>query len=473
MITFSQKYLRQALGGLRVLKVNKQDLAPLRCVLIRAAAGTVSFEATTLDEHLRFEGRGETDAPAEQLVPYDLLNDTLKSGDADSLVTLTPGVDLSYIASGARLTVPLAAACNREEFPAAPQPTGKGVTLPAGVLGSIVEAQGCASSDTTRFILNAVLLSPHEVVATDGRQLYRRNGLELALPKGGVLFPVSGAPGILQPDHPAELWAWDLEGSPKATVAQGPWTWTTKLVAGNYPNWRQVIPRTEDYTSVIKLAESDAARLIAVLPRLPGFKELTSPVILRISGTGAQLQPPPRLPQVVVALDRSEVTGPAVVTQFNAHLLLGALKRGFRELRVKDEVSPLIMRDDTRTNLWMPFRRETAPAPSAPAQPEASSAPAQSNPQPETQPATTMVAIQPIPPAEPTPPVRVPAPVEPAGESSPLDTLNRVKDLLRDVQTALNHASNAIRELAREKRAVERDLEALKRNLRVLKNVEV
>ena len=48
--------------------------------------------------------------------------------------------------------------------------------IPAGVLGSIVEAQGCASTDHTRYLLNSVLLTRHEVVATDGLAL--RSALE-------------------------------------------------------------------------------------------------------------------------------------------------------------------------------------------------------------------------------------------------------------------------------------------------------
>lgn len=482
MITFSQKYLRQALQGLRVLKVNKQKLAPLHCVLVRGAGDTVTFEATNLDEYLRFEGRGETSEPAAQLVPYDLLSDALKSGDADSSVTINPGVDLSYNASGARLSVPLPEH-KVEDFAPAPVVTGTAITLPAGVIASVVEAQGCASSDTTRYILNSVLLSPHEVVATDGRQLYRRNGLELALPKDGVLLPLSGVPGILQGDHAAELWVVDHEDTVKACVTQGPWRWITKVVAGAFPNWKQVVPRGEDYGSVIQLGAADATRLIAVLPRLPGFKESTSPVRLRVTAHGAELSPPARLPQVVVALDRSEVTGPNVTIQFNANLLLGALKRGFRELRVKDEFSPLFMRDDTRINLWMPIRLDDVPAPSAPAEPEASPAPVQSNQPNVSQPKleTNMVALKtptpesPVaqPAAEPAPAARIAAPAETPSEASPLDTLHRAKDLLREVQNVLTEATNGLRDLAKEKRAVERDLEALKRNLRVLKSVEV
>ncbi len=491
MITFSQKYLRQALGGLRVLKVSKQTITPLNCVLVRGARDTVVFEATTLDEHLRFEGRGETDISATQLVPYDLLHDALKSADPDSVLTLEPDA-LNYVTGGAKLSVPLPEH-NVADFPPTPLIEGDPIPLPAGVIGSMAEAQGCASTDASRYILNAVLLSPHDVVATDGRQLYRRNGLELALPKEGVMFPLSGVPGVLQPDHPAELWVGDLRKSPKAAITQGPWKWTTKLVDGNYPNFKQVLPRIEDYGTVIRIAEADATRLLSVLPRLPGYKESSSPVRLSITDNGAELSPPARLPQVKVALDRSEITGPRPVRiQFNAGFFLGALKRGFRELHLRDDVSPAFMKDESRINLWMPIRLDGGPVPSAPAPVEASPAPAQPEASPvpvqsstndtQPQPETTMVAMKSTPAPEPVPAAPTaegPAPAarivtpEPVSEISPLDTLQRAKDLLRDVQAALTEASNAIRDLAREKRAVERDLESLKRNIRVLRAVEV
>ncbi|MBI5767875.1 MAG: DNA polymerase III subunit beta [Verrucomicrobia bacterium] len=477
MISFSQKYLRQALGGLRVLKVNKQKIAPRHCVLIRGAADTVTCEAATHEESLRFEGRGECDAPASQLVPYELLADVLKSADADSTITLKPDA-LHYVTGGAPLAVPLPQH-PVEDFPETPDVCGEPITLPAGVLGSMVEAQGCASSDPTRYILNSVLLSPHEVVATDGRQLYRRNGLELALPKAGAIFPASGALGVFNGDQPAQLWAWDLDAKPTACLAQGPWRFSVELIGGNYPNFHQVIPRGEDYRAVVRIAETDAVRLISVLPRLPGFKEDNSPVRLSINADRVELSPPARLPQVVVALEKSAVQATRRYrVQFNAGFLLAALKRGFRELHVKDEVSPLLMKDESRLNLWMPLRLDapaSPPAPHAPAPPEASPEPVQSNPPTEPQPETTMVAPKSQPAAEPAPAATTPpaAPAEAANESSPLDSLLRAKELLRELHTVLTDASVAVRELAREKRGVERDLDALKRNLRVLKTVEV
>ena len=486
MISFSQKVLREALTGLRVLKVSKLKLPVLQCVLVHGAGTTVSFEATTLDEHLRFVGAGETDAPATQLVPYELLADALKSADADSAITINPDA-ISYFTGGAKLTVPLPEH-KLEDFPPAPIAKGEPITLPEGVIGSMVEAQSCASTDPSRYILNSVLLSPHEVVATDGRQLYSRNGLGLALPKGGVIFPVSGVPGVLDAGQPADLWVWDLEESPKARISQGFWQWSTKLVSGSYPNYRQVIPKQETYRdgSTIRIADADATRLLSVLPRMPGFKESSSPVRLSITANGAELSPPARLPQVVVALERSEVLGPRPnAVQFNASFLLSALKRGFRELCIKDEVSPLVMRDHSRINLWMPVRSEAAPVPSAPAEPEASPVPVQSNPPTETQPQSennNMVSPNsshtpesPVaqPAAKPAFAARICATPDQVAEYGPLDTLLRAKELLREVQAAISDASNAIRDLAKEKRAVAKDLEALKGKLRSLKAVEV
>ncbi len=474
MISFSYKYLRQALQGLRVLKVSKQKLQPLQCVLVRGIGETVTFEATNLDEHLSFEGRGVTGIPATQLVPFDLLHDALKAADPESLVTLEAD-SLNYVTGGSKLSVPLEEQ-KVDDFPPAPIPEGDPITLPAGVVGSMVEAQGCASTESTRYILNSVLLSRHEVVSTDGKQLYLRNGLELALPEGGLIVPGSGVPGVLTAGHPAELWAWDLENSPKATITQGPWRWTTKLVVGNYPNFKQVIPRTEDYGTTIRIGDADATRLISVLPRLPGFKESSSPVRLSITDKGAELSPPSRLPQVKVALDRSEITGGPNAVQFNSSFLLAALKRGFRELRVRDGVSPLLMKDESRINLWMPVRLDNqvpAPAPVEASSPVQSST-NDSQPQPEPNmvaiktPAAESPVAQPV--ADPSATRIVPVETQ---EISPLDTLQRAKDLLRDVQAAITEASTAIRDLTREKRAVEKDLESLKRNIRVLRAVEV
>jgi DNA polymerase-3 subunit beta len=476
MITFSQKYLRQALSGLRVLKVLKSSLQSLRCVLVTGAGDTVAVSATNLDEFLSFEGRGSCPVATSVLVPYELLVDAQKAGDPDTDVTINPGSDLSYVTGSAPISVPLPSH-DVADFVPIPVASGAAITLPAGVLGSMVEAQACASTDHGRYILNSVLLSRHEVVATDGRQLYLRNGLELALPEGGLVFPVSGVPAVLNPGHPAELWCWDLDQMPKAMVAQGPWRWITKLIVGDYPNFRQVIPRGEDYGTIVKIGDADATRLISVLPRLPGFKEPSSPVRFSVSAAGAELSPPARLPQVKVAFDRSEVLSPgSVVTQFNASFLVAALKRGFRELRVRDAFSPLVMRDASRVNLWMPIRLDDAP--SAPAEPEATPEPVQSSTNDSQPQPTNMVAIKTTP--EPAPvaapadsAVRTPAPVSVPSESSPLDTLQRAKDLLRELNTALTDVSLALRDLTREKRGVERDLESLKRNLRVLKAVEV
>ncbi|MBI5692031.1 MAG: DNA polymerase III subunit beta [Verrucomicrobia bacterium] len=469
MITISQRFLKQALSGLRTLKVWKQKLPALRCVHVTGHGDTVTLAATTLEEFLCFEGRGTADAPATTLVPYELLADALKSADPETEVQITPGAELACVAAGSRISIPVPA-IGVEDFPAIPVAPGEGIALPSPVLSALVEAQHCASGDSHRYLLNSVYLTPHEVVSTDGRQLYRRNGLNLGTPEPGLIFPLSGVPAVLDSGLGAELRAWDLEGTPKAEIRQGPWRWVTKLIAGNYPNFRQVIPRIEDYGTVITVAEADATRLLTVLPRLPGFKESSSPVCLTVTDRGAELHPPTRLPQVRVALDRSTVLGPPVAVQFNAGFLITALKVGFREFRARDDVSPLLMRDDSRLHLWMPIRSEaSAPVTPIPS-PSATEPVAETQPQPETKAETMVANASRLETREPTAPPSEPAEA-PVGDAT--QHVQRARELLRELNGTLGQLLVGMREAARQHRVVEREYEALKRNLRVLKSVEV
>lgn len=340
-----------------------------------------------------------------------------------------------------------------------PEPEGPVITLPAPILTAITEAQASASRDSSRFLLNAVHVSPDAVVATDGRQLYRYRGPVVAIPEPGVTLPLSAVPSLWDLKHPASLRVWDLDQTPKAEIRQGPWSWVTKLVVGNYPNTSRVIPDLESYATVVTLHEADAERLCTVVPRLPGFRDDNSPIQLGIGPEGVSLCPPPNRPQVRVALDRSSVTGPACTVKFNAQYLLNGLKLGLRELRVRDDRSPVLLRDDSRLQLWMPLRPDAISGPAPEPVPE---------PQPEPQPNTTMVA----------PVTRIetaPAPAEPVAEpvGDATQHVQRARELLRELHTTLGQLLVSTRDAARQHRAVERDDEALKRNLRVLKSVEV
>lgn len=525
MITFSLKTLREALAGLRVLKPARQALPALRCVRVVGNSDSVRLDVATPDEHLLFEGAGRSDdvATGKVLVPWETLDGVARSADAGSDIAIEPFPQptIRCLSGGAPVILPFRAE-PPGDFPAVPTPAGRPpVGLPSAVLASMVEAADCASTESNRYLINGVFVEKHAVVATDGRQLYARNSLDLPLPDEGLVFPLSGVPAAIGKTAGDTLLftTWKHGTSPVARLASGPWMWTTRLIPGKYPNWRQVIPKPDGYKAHLRISDEDAARLRTVLPRLPGFRDKHSPVCLTIREEGAFLNPPPHLPQVRVELGRSRVIrvpeGEDIGdVQFDANYLLGALRRGFRDLHVCDDVTPVVMRDGHRVNIWTPNRPRVGPPPAKtsatpsaapapepkaadlpdaePASPQAASTnenknatgdnPAASTTRNES---TTMVAI-----AQPrignstdAPGIVAAAPQKthvtaaPEAQASGVDaaqqSIQRARDLLRELNGTLGNLQVFIRESVRQQKALERDHETLKKNIRALRAVEV
>ncbi len=509
MICFSKEILREAISGLRVLKIGKNLSPVLHCVRITGSESRVWFERTDLDQVLRFEAAATCTTATQLLVPYEMLATAARQSDAGSEIRVTGGNSpkLETSISGLPVSLPFDA-FKLDDFPPVPAADGEIIPLPEVVITAMKEALGCASDDQTRYVLNSVFLDAHAVVATNGRQLYRRNSLNLPIPESGVIFPSSPVINLL-PEGVATLRLWRALGdNPFAQLDAGSWRWTTKLVSANYPDYPRVIPKLEEYPVIVRLGEVDAARIKSVLPKLPGFKDRHSPIVLRVDPEGAALCTAPGFPKVQVALEHSEVIcAKPVQVGFNANYLLGALATASRELRVRDEVSPVLLAGDSRLQLWMPVRvNEVAPVAPA-AEPSASPAtaavpspsdPSSESPAPvvhasensvsETQthnPSTTMVA-----PATNTQPARenredagssavasrIPpaAPAQPATVADAITArLTRLRDLLREAGNEFTNIQNLVKEQQRSYRVLERDHEALKKNIRALREVPV
>ncbi len=515
MIRFSKETLREALTGLRVLKPGKHAMPALQCVRVSGCDTLLHFERTDLDQVIRYEGVGVADAWTQLLVPYEMLVTAAKQADGGSELVLSGGLSptLAYKVAGLPVTLPFDA-IDVAEYPPTPTAEGEVIHLPEGVLGAMKEALGCASTDSSRYLLNSVLLDAHAVVATDGRQLYRRNSLDLPIREGGVIFPNSAVLDVL-PDTSADLWIWTTSGERSfAQISVGPWRWTTKLLDGNFPNYRQVIPRIEDYPALVHLGEVDVARIKSVLPKLPGFKDTNSPIVLRIDGDSASLHTAPGRPKVQVALEHSDIVCKEPVSVgFNAKLLLGALQTKSRELRVRDPRSPVMLTGYSRVQLWMPVHiEEPQPVPVPKIDATAGSAPVADTPSVSADPSSESPAS--VVPVSEEPTVSEPVndnqthnPTEtmvapnssqpvnqtredsasgvvasrisaaPAQPVTVVDAINqrlaRLRDLLREAGNEFANIHTLVKEQQRSYRVLERDHEALKKNIRALREVNV
>ncbi|MCC5851061.1 MAG: hypothetical protein JJU29_23475, partial [Verrucomicrobia bacterium] len=112
-------------------------------------------------------------------------------------------------------------------------------------LETLRQVQPFASTDETRYVLNGAAIQQHEgshlLVTTDGHRLCASQPLSLPLDRD-----------LIVPPHKFALWS---KLSPDCALGaderyfrlvSGPWSLTVKQIEGEFPRWRQILPRHED-----------------------------------------------------------------------------------------------------------------------------------------------------------------------------------------------------------------------------------
>lgn len=207
-----------------------------------------------------------------------------------------------------------------------------------------------ASVDETRQVLNGVLLSVRESVltmaATDGRRLalVEKHLEGENVGEGDVILPpkaVSELQRSLARDGELDLHLSDA----RARFTFGNTVFVTKLVEGNYPNYRQVIPEGFSHS--------------AVIPR-EQFSNVLNRVAMVVSENNATVRLELDNALMTVHADSSEIgegsepleisyEGPATKMAFNPTFLSDPLKHLEADqlvMRLGDEVSPVSMSGD-------------------------------------------------------------------------------------------------------------------------------
>jgi DNA polymerase-3 subunit beta len=157
------------------------------------------------------------------------------------------------------------------DFPVRPAIQGRITAVPKETLLALSTVAGCASTDTTRYILNGVLFSPDKggiLIATDGRRLAgapaRVPGREFVLPNAAV--QVLGHPDFNARD--AAILQPEAGECPHIQFRSGPHTLIARTIEGNYPNYRQVIPG--GFPSNATIPETHRSAVISWLRSLNG-----------------------------------------------------------------------------------------------------------------------------------------------------------------------------------------------------------
>lgn len=345
----------------------------LRCVGVRAtlpALGGIMLDAggdgvRLLGTDLEIAGETEADGKIEEagklLLPGRLLGEIARSLP-EGTVTVEGDASAARVTCGsAEFTLRCLAV---EDFPALAQPGD----VPGGTIdgktfvSAITQVTRAASSDEARPVLTGTLIEATAkgavFVATDSYRLAVR---EVAW-KGPVdevrrVIPARALQEAARGAENADEIAIAL-GESQARFSAAGWKLTSRLIEGEFPNWRQLVPESLPNTlKVEREALAQAVRRVGILA------QSGAPVRLELSADGVRLAAGTQDLGQAAEHVPGQFEGEALTVAFNPQYLLDgiqAVEGGEVLLSVRDGLKPGLVRsaggDDGFTYLAMPVR---------------------------------------------------------------------------------------------------------------------
>ena len=249
------------LSGLQVVQnvVGSRPSLPILSNLLVTATkeGGLTLSTTDLDVSIRTRVEATVDRPGATTLPAKRLSGIIRELAAGEIEIDVDDKDAADVTSGSSYFRIMG--LSEDEFPPIPKAEGKFTYhLDQGVFREMLRKTAyAASTDESRFVLNGVLLSFKNgkltVVATDGRRL--------ALVENEVEFPKGSEQEMILPTKAVNELMHTLadEGvlnivyqTNQAIFEYGNTMLASKLVDGNYPNYRQVIPTQSEQRVVIE-----------------------------------------------------------------------------------------------------------------------------------------------------------------------------------------------------------------------------
>ncbi len=355
-LTIGKEQILQGLQAVQNVVGSRTTLPILSNVLLRATPGRLELTATDLDVTVtcaveaKVKTAGSTTIPVKKLfgicrelghMEIDL------ETDEKNFSTLSAG-NSYYRING------LAA----DDFPPLPQfPDKKHVTLPQEKLRAMLRKTSFAiSSDESRYVLNGIFhsLKNHKLtlVATDGRRLSLVEEEVDVQPEseGDFIVPtkaINELNRLLQPAGEVSiLYTENQVGfslkSEKAPAVQI----VSKLVEGNYPNYRQVIPT--EFKERVSLVREELLQALRRAEIMTSDKSNS----VKLAFTRNNLSITANTPEVGEARESLAINykGTDVAIAFNPVYMMDPLKSLEADevyLELSDELSPGVLKTNT------------------------------------------------------------------------------------------------------------------------------
>jgi DNA polymerase III subunit beta len=343
-LSISRDNLAAALQTVGRAVSSRATLPSLGGIELAARQDGVVLRATDMELGLTvFVGEAKVEAEGTVLLPGRLVGDVVRSlPPGDVALALRPEQrDVELTAGGARFhlrTLPV------EDFPHLPDLDGDGATLPSGPLAETIDRVArAASRDEVRPILTGVLFQAEgttlTMVATDSYRLsVKHTELENALPapiEANVPARALRELARIISQEGAKEVAMSLARN-QAVFRAGDVVLFSRLIEGQFPSWRQLIP--ESFEHEVRLPREE---LLEVARRIGQLAQRNAP--LRFAFAEGELTVAAETPEVGDASESvpAPYSGEPLEIAFNPQFLIEGLESVEGEELVLKLSSPL------------------------------------------------------------------------------------------------------------------------------------
>jgi DNA polymerase-3 subunit beta len=322
--------LVEALGLMSSVVVTRTPKPVLTCVKLTAEEGALRLAATDLEValHLSIE-QVEVEEPGEALVPADKLSAIVRES-IDPTLTIETDADATHV-RGADSHFKIFGYGVSEFPPVKPFSGEANFEISAGTMVDLVSKTLFATArETSRYAINGVLIERDgkklTLVATDGRRLAQARGSVDAAGEGepeSVIVPTK-ALHLLERvlDDPSETLKVRIADN-QAMFATDNATLTTNLVEGNFPPYKDVIPRDQDRKAVFNtdlLASGVRRAALLTNEESKGVRLAFSEENLVLSSRA------PEMGEAEVTVPVEQFSGEPVEIGFNPQFIIDVLK---------------------------------------------------------------------------------------------------------------------------------------------------
>jgi DNA polymerase III sliding clamp (beta) subunit (PCNA family) len=473
--------LKSIAPGISKIISRRATLPVLGCVRVTSdIEGKVRLQTTDLDDFATVTlEKAEPRSASDFLVPWEPLTKAVKNcTPSDNIVLVNngkQGVVLRTFLAGRQIEQKLDP-IDVAEWPPVPQVTSPGMLVDASLRQALQEAFELSSDDPSRYVINSAYLDiadkdGHYVIGTNGRALFSSNSFNFDLEKS-----------LIVPNRKFLSWSsfWEAEecrlsAQPKKEKDGGwvqfktdRWSFITKEIEGNYPNWKQVIPKDTPKTT-IELGEAATEEMLKFLPKLPGADRENKPIELVVTNNRLQIQArtAPDDKPVGIPVDGAQISGKNITISLNREYLIKALRFGLAGIHLIDSLSPLIFQSQGKRMVVMPLRPDAPPP--APASSQTSNKPQQTTETSNERTEMPRTAANPT----ATPSQTTTEPANDSAIKSVILQVEKIKESLKEVIGEFNDVLASLKVAEKEKRATEKEIDSIRATLKTIQNVKI